>query len=329
LANVFLSYSHVDEAMRDQLEVQLSMLKRQGIVEVWHDRRIGAGQEIDGSISRNLEDADVVLLLVSPNFLASDYCYDKEMTRAMERHESGDAIVIPVILRACDWHHAPFGKLNATPPDGKPISQAADQDQAFLGVAKAIREAVKRLPSEARQTTVAAPTIRYVDAGAEAEQAGVKGIVDAARSSNLRITKRFTDQDKDAFKLDTFEYMARFFEASLGELSDRNPQIDGRFRRIDGNRFTSVVYIEGKATARCTVFIGGNRGFLDGIGYTANETTESNSYNEMVSVANDDQSLFLTSMGMSSLGGKERKLSQEGAAELLWGLFIAPLQRQR
>jgi hypothetical protein len=247
----------------------------------------------------------------------------------MERHESGDAIVIPVILRACDWHHAPFGKLNATPPDGKPISQAADQDQAFLEVAKAIREATKRLPSEPSQTAVAAPTIRYIDVGSEAKQAGAKGFVDAARSSNLRITKRFTDQDKDAFKLGTFEYMARFFEASLGELSDRNPQIDGRFRRIDGNRFTSVVYIEGKATARCTVFMGGNRGFFDGIGYAANETAESNSYNEMVSVGNDDQSLFLTSMGMSSLGGKERKLSQEGAAELLWGMFIAPLQRQR
>ncbi len=104
--------------MRDQLEVQLSMLKRQGAIETWHDRRIGAGQEIDGAISGNLEEADIILLLVSPDFLASDYCYDREMIRAMERHHAGDAIVIPVILRACDWHPAPFGKLNATPPDG-------------------------------------------------------------------------------------------------------------------------------------------------------------------------------------------------------------------
>src|SRR4051794_23858837 len=108
LAKVFFSYSHVDETMRDQLEVQLSMLKRQGVIDTWHDRRIGAGQEIDGSISRNLEDSDIILLLVSPNFLASDYCYDKEMLCAMERHERGEAAVIPVILRACEWHHAPF-----------------------------------------------------------------------------------------------------------------------------------------------------------------------------------------------------------------------------
>lgn len=317
--------------MRNQLEIQLSMLKRQGIIETWHDRRIAAGQEIHGGISRNLEESDVILLLVSPDFLASDYCYDKEMLRGMERHERGEAIVIPVILRACDWHHAPFGKLNATPPDGKPVRQAVDIDQAFLEVAKAIREAVQRLPSrgpadqQARSRTATPSNIT------EREPALVStGFSGATRSSNLRITKTFTEQDKDVFKLDTFEYMARFFEASLGELSSRNSGVDGRFRRIDGNRFTAVAYVGGKAAARCTVFIGGERGFVNGIAYTSNETTDSNSYNEMLTVDSDEQSLFLRSMGMSfHRAGQQQKLSQEGAAELYWGNFLEPLQRQR
>lgn len=154
--------------------------------------------------------------------------------------------------------------------------------------------------------------------------------MDVPRSSNLRIAKHFTDQDKDAFKLDTFEYVARFFAASLEELAARNPGLEGRFRRVDGNRFTAVVYVDGKAVTRCTVFMGGARGFLDGIGYSTNETPDSNSFNESVSVDHDEQALFLRSMGMSfHNGGREQKLTQEGAAELYWGMFIAPLQRQR
>lgn len=123
MASLFFSYSHSDERLRDQLEKQLSMLKRQEVIETWHDRRIGAGAEIDQSISEHVENDDVILLLVSPDFLASDYCYDKEMQRAMQRHDAGSAVVIPVILRACEWHGAPFGKLLATPTDGRPVTQ--------------------------------------------------------------------------------------------------------------------------------------------------------------------------------------------------------------
>jgi len=112
------------------------MLKRQRVIEAWHDRRIGAGEDFADAIDRHVESDDIILLLVSPDFLASDYCYDREMTRAMERQGRGQAIVIPVILRACDWQGAPFGKLNATPPDGKPITQYADRDQAMLEVAR-------------------------------------------------------------------------------------------------------------------------------------------------------------------------------------------------
>ena len=88
LPNVFFSYCHADEALRDQLEKQLSMLKRQRVIETWHDRRIGAGQEIDAAIDDHINSDEIILLLVSPDFIASDYCYNIEMARAMERHES-------------------------------------------------------------------------------------------------------------------------------------------------------------------------------------------------------------------------------------------------
>ena len=96
---LFISYSHKDDALREQLDTHLSLLKRQGVIEAWHDRRIGAGQEWAGAIDEHLNSAASILLLVSADFLASDYCYDLEMKRALERHDAGDAWVIPVILR--------------------------------------------------------------------------------------------------------------------------------------------------------------------------------------------------------------------------------------
>ncbi|MCP3962733.1 MAG: toll/interleukin-1 receptor domain-containing protein [bacterium] len=97
--NVFLSYSHEDEKLREELETHLAPLKRGGQIRTWHDRRIPPGDEWAGEIDDNLELADVVLLLVSPPFIASDYCWDVEVKRATERHEAGEARVIPVILR--------------------------------------------------------------------------------------------------------------------------------------------------------------------------------------------------------------------------------------
>lgn len=145
---LFYSYSHKDEELRDQLEEHLAMLKREGVIKGWHDRRISGGREWVGKIDEHLNSADIILLLISSAFLASDYCYDIEVKRAMERHEAGEARVTPVILRACDWHSAPFGKLQAFPKDGKPVKQWPDQDVAFLEIAKGIRHVAEEISAK-------------------------------------------------------------------------------------------------------------------------------------------------------------------------------------
>lgn len=326
MPRVFFSYCHADEELRNQLEKQLAILKRQGVIETWHDRRIGAGQELDSAISAELESSDIILLLVSADFLNSNYCYEIEMTRAMERHAAGDAIVIPVILRSCLWKDAPFGNLNATPPDGKAVMQWSDRDVAFTEVAKAIKGAAGRLSKRRDAEPAAAPPRALMAAPVQAAPSAL--VVASGRSSNLRVAQNFTERDKDRFKHETFEYIAAYFSNSLDELASRNQSIDGDFRRIDANRFITVIYRNGKSVARCTVFIGGSF-FGDGIAYAANETTESNSCNETLRVEADDQMLYLTSMGMAHVGGRgqlEAKLSQEGAAELYWSMLIEPLQ---
>lgn len=319
MLSVFFSYAHEDELLRDQLEQQLAILKRQQVLSTWHDRRIVAGQEIDHSINEALETADIVLLLVSSAFLASDYCYDREMARAMERHEAKQAVVIPVILRACAWHGAPFGKLMATPVDGRPVTLWPDRDQAFLEVANAIRAAAQKVCQKRDPAIIKSHISEH-----SSPQMMPTPIT---RSSNLSITKLFNELDKDVFKLETFAYIARYFENSLAELSSRNHGIDGTFRQIDANRFGATAYRDGKVAARCTIFMDSGN-FLNGIAYSATETNMTNSFNESLTVQADDQMLYLQSMGMSHYSGgiKSGKLSQEGAAELYWGIFIQPLQ---
>jgi len=142
---VFYSYSHKDERLLDKLRNHLTQFKREGLIADWHDRRIGAGSEWKEQIDRHLDSARVILLLVSADFLASDYCYDVEMRRALERHDAGEARVIPVILRAVDWQGAPFGKLQALPKDGKPVTTWSNRDAAYVDIARGIRQAVEGL----------------------------------------------------------------------------------------------------------------------------------------------------------------------------------------
>ncbi len=142
---VFYSYAHEDEALRKTLETHLSTLKRQSVVQEWHDRCIAPGQEWAKAIDQNLESADLILLLVSADFLASDYCHEVELRRAMERHETGEARVIPVILRAVDWTGALFGKLRCLPTDARPVTSWPNQDEAFADIAQGIRQAVAEI----------------------------------------------------------------------------------------------------------------------------------------------------------------------------------------
>lgn len=313
MATVFFSYSHADEALRDQLQKHLASLQRQGLIETWHDRRIAAGDHIDHSIMRELERADVVLLLVSPDFLASDYCNDIEVRRALERHHAGEARAIPVILRHCDWHGAPFGKLNATPKDGRPVRAFADIDEGFLQVVQAIKAALPRKPPQHHKPADPTPPV-----GRPATTAP------GPRSSNLSLPRSFTDADIDAFRDAAFEFMAEFFANSLHELEMRQDRVSGRFTRIDAHRFTAMAYVDGKRRAFCHVFQGRHP---DGIAYSSSDRLDVNSFNESLSVETDRAGIFLRPLGMAFRGGADARLTTEAAAEFYWSIFMEALQQ--
>ncbi|MVM33997.1 TIR domain-containing protein [Spirosoma sp. HMF4905] len=136
---IFISYAHSDEEYKVNIEKQLSTLKRNNEIELWNDRMINAGKEWDKEIKKELLEADIILLLISADFLASDYCNDIEVRIALEKHELKQAIIIPIIIRACDWNAAPFGKIQALPKNAKPIKNWPDVDEAYLDVIRGIR----------------------------------------------------------------------------------------------------------------------------------------------------------------------------------------------
>ncbi len=317
MVKVFFSYSHRDESLRDELEVHLSALKRQGIIDTWHDRRIGSGKEIDSEISQNLEDANIILLLVSPYFIASDYCYDVEMTRALEKHKEKTARVIPVILHPCDWHRLPFGKLLATPKDGKAVSKYPNQHEAFLEITLAIRNAAEELNPQS-----SIPANQNVN---QSNKSQTTKLVSDVRSSNLRVKKTFSERDRDKFERESFEYMSNFFEGSLQELQARNAEIETEFIHVDANNFIAKAYINGTLANNCKISLDEEKNHFGGITYSSGRN---NGVNESLNIEEDGYKLFLKSSGIFSYGNSDKEeLTKEGASESYWDRFIKPLQQ--
>ncbi|WP_438042668.1 toll/interleukin-1 receptor domain-containing protein [Sorangium sp. So ce128] len=144
-ASVFFCYAHQDEALRDELDVHLASLRREKLISQWYDRQIAPGTDWREAIDERLDRSNIVLILVSPHFVASDYCYEVEMTRAMNRFGRGEVLVIPIIVRPTDWNAAPFARLQALPKDAKPITSWPNRDEAWLDVARGLRTAISKL----------------------------------------------------------------------------------------------------------------------------------------------------------------------------------------
>ena len=192
----------------------------------------------------------------------------------------------------------------------------ANVDEAWLNVANGIKQAAEGLRGKFASVRVAQQPIAQHIAAAE-----------VPRSGNLRVSKRFTEQDKDAFKHEAFAFIRLYFEGSLAELTIRHKHLQTTLRSIDANRFTAVIYRDGNKESTCTISLGG---MLGDILYSNNENSKGDSCNESLSVKHDDQTLYLAPMGMSMMfSGRDgsKKLSIQGGADLFWELFIEPLQR--
>jgi hypothetical protein len=144
-ARVFVSYAHADEALRLELGKHLSVLERQGLVAAWHDRLIAPGADWAGAIDAAIEGADIILLLVSADFIHSGYCYEIEMRRALERHAAGQALIIPIMVRPVSVAGMPFASMQSLPTDRRAVTDWVNRDSAYVDVVEGLRRAIAAL----------------------------------------------------------------------------------------------------------------------------------------------------------------------------------------
>ena len=198
--NTFISYSHNDSKVLDILHKHLAQLQREGLISTWTDRKIPAGSTMDQNISSALTSSDLFIALLSPDYLASDYCYENEFETALEMQKGGQIIIIPIIVEPCDWLSTPFKKFKALPNDGKAISTWENQNTAFLDIIQNIRKLI---------------TFQNIN---QATQIGPKSS-SIPSSRNYRIQKDFDSIEKMEFVEKTFyeikDYLKRYIEEVL------------------------------------------------------------------------------------------------------------------
>lgn len=150
--HIFLSYAHEDEDLKKELDKHLMPLKRSGKIETWNDRELIAGQEWNAEILSELNKADIILLLISSGFIASQYIWEKELTIAMNRHNEGKSKVVPIIIKSCLWQDMPFAKLQALPGNAKPVATYENRDDAFTEIALAINKLVEHMIAKSQNS---------------------------------------------------------------------------------------------------------------------------------------------------------------------------------
>ena len=298
----FISYSHRDRAALERLHTHLAVLRSDGRLDEWFDREILAGEEIDSEIEERLESSELFLLLVSPDFLASDYCVNREMKRALERHRSGAARVVPIVIEPCDWASTALRDLKALPQDGRPVSEWTNENNAFLDVVQELRrmldaEEVPHASTNGEEIVSAAPV-----------QAGLR---------RYRVKRDFDEIDRSDFRDAAFGVMRDYFERAVAEI-DAIEDLRGRFTSLSAVSFTCTIVNRARehGTAHITVHgRSGNTGLGD-ISYSFEENAPPNTANGMFTVEADEYELSLSSM--MGFGGEHEKLTPETAAEQLW-----------
>ncbi|WP_257386744.1 toll/interleukin-1 receptor domain-containing protein [Tahibacter caeni] len=301
---LFVSYAREDKSYREQLGKHLAALRRPGLVEVWHDGMIVAGQRFASAIDAQLNAADVILLLVSSDFLDSDYCYSIEMQRALEREQRGEACVIPVIVRPCAWKLTPFHGLQIAAGEWPALSQWPNVDEGYAQVVLAVRAAIDGLAAR----RLASPP----HSTAPIPVAAVP----------MTASRVFSDAERLSFLRRSYADIRRAFDASLRRLSARMFACESELRQVDAHTFTCHVRRADAPPVECAVSLIPERRC---IAYSHSAASRGHEFDEGVGVDADAQQLFLCVFGLDPASAGRSRFASGEAAELLWDLFARRL----
>lgn len=314
----FISYTHADTALKEQLVRHLAPLRREGLIDLWHDGLLHPAEHLDPAVQAALAASDVVILLVSADFIASEYCYEQEMLRAFARQRDGTVRVIPVILRPCQWKGVPIGndetlsEFVALPKDGKAVTSWSDTDTAFDDAACAIRHMLKS--GNGNSTHDKAGSASRSNARARPLRTG--------STSLLGIAAKPTDLDRDRFLRNGYMTTAALFEEKLAELKASDTRIDTDFERIDSRSFAASVYLDGKRVGQVSIWHGGDmwRNALC-LSYDTATSTR-NSMNDWLPIEDTPQGLAFGAGNAMSRHRAGAPLDADWGANYFWENFL-------
>ncbi len=308
-ANAFISYSHADEKALERLHKHLAVLRRDGTLEAWTDHAILAGGRFDQEIVKSLNASSIFIALVSPDYLASSYCYEKEFQHALKLVDEGKMRIVPIILEPCDWLSTPFKDFMALPKDGQPISGWTNLNNAYLDVVTRLRQ------------LLSSPLMAEGSAAARASGA-------ATSARRPRVKQDFDTIQRSEFADAAFNTIRDYFRASCAELSAVDDSLRTKFEEMGPTAFTCSVVNRGKRSgggAHITVKNSKGRRSMGDITYV-NERyhTDNNTSNGGISVDADDYAMFLRmdAFSLAYGGNREAKLTPEQAAEQLLNNFV-------
>jgi len=325
--NLLISYSHKDKDMLEKLEEHLAMLKRDGTIKAWCDRDIDAGQKLDPIIEEALGSASIFLFLVSSSFLNSDYAYKIEMERATKRESNGEnVVIIPIILRFCEWQKSPLSQFKALPEDGTPIKAWGDVDKAYLDVVRGIRRVAEKFDNSATANITSSKGSATVE---DAKNSTQKPLKQDYKTGEMRIKKEFTDLDRYNFRKEAFDQVVMLFQVKLRELETENSEVKTDLDLSSSDRFSCVAYVSGNIKSEITIWLNNSsRESIGDIACNFERTQMSTSINGAVSIKDDGYDLFFeATLNPNFIGDVESRLDGEGVANLFWKSFFDRLQQ--
>lgn len=305
----FISYSHKDSNYLERLKVHLAQMKRDGLITEWTDEEIHAGGSLNNTISDALNSSELFLALLSPDYIASNYCYNKEFETAQRMQEEGQIIIVPIIVEPCDWQRTPFGNLKALPKDGKAVSEWTNPNNAFLNVIDELR----RLTTFTRSSS----SVQNFQSATPDKLA-----------RNYKVKKYFSEVDIFNFKESSYEEIRDYFNSSISEL-DAVENLQARVTNVEKGFFTCLISNRANnQNSFLTVRIGseGQRHFGD-LSYSFSDQVVTNTIqmDKVYKIENDDFEQFWTknSQGFPFNNQSSVRFTARQVAEEIWDDFIS------
>lgn len=301
----FISYSHNDNNYLDQLHKHLAQLRRDNVLTDWTDNDILPGSAIDDQVIASLRSSDLFLAILTPDYINSGYCYEKEFKLAQELQKSGDLTIVPVIAEPCDWLSTPFQQFKALPKDGKPITDWNNKNTAFLDVVQALRKLI------AGSNTVEATLPHHK----------------SAPSRNYKIKKDFDSIQKMDFVEKTFDEVMEGLEKNVAELNDLE-NIQAKITQKEKEQFTALLVNRNKINTESTLSVTTgrmnsfqNQAFLNAefvISYSIGAKGRGQA-DKTYELTNDEYELFWSVANrFHSYGQQQERLSVREIVDTIW-----------